>query len=174
MDPDINTKTSLASTNLLISISVVNRSEHKISSYLKKWLNIHHSTTNICLYSLTSPRPLLLKSLTSILKSTKVSGHLLLRESADNQISESVSQLKYGFWDVTEAVVDAESRLEFQKVIRYHQTSRAGFGSFRSPSIPRRNSHVYRRLISDLVGEVEENAYQAKSVHLHLQDYWSK
>ena len=67
-----------------------------------------------------------LKSLTTILKSTKVSGHLLLRESADNQISGPTSQLKYGFWDVTETFVDAESRLKFQKVIGYHQTSRAG------------------------------------------------
>ena len=63
------------------------------------------------------PCPLPLRSLTSILKLAKVSGHLLLRESADKQISDSASQLKCGFWDVTEAVVDAESRLEFQKVI---------------------------------------------------------
>ena len=99
---------------------------------------------------------------------------MLLRESADKQISESASQLKLGFWDVAEAAVDAESRLKFQKVIGYHQTSRAGFGSFKSPSIPRRNSHEYRRLISDLVGEVDENAYHAKSVQLHLQGYWTK
>ena len=130
--------------------------------------------TNICLYSLTSPCPLPLKSLTSILNSSKVSGHLLLRESADKQISESASQLKCGFWDVAEAVFDAESRLKFQKVIGYHQTSRAGFGSFKSPSILHRNSQEYRRLISDLVGEVDENAYHAKSVQLHLQGYWTK
>ena len=37
-----------------ISISVANCIEHKISSLLRKWLNIHHSTTNICLYSSTS------------------------------------------------------------------------------------------------------------------------
>ena len=157
-----------------ISISVVNCREHKISSFLRKWLNIHHSTTNICLYSSTSPCPLPLKSLTSILKSTKVSGHLLLRESADKQISKSAFQLKCGFWAVAEAVVDDESRLEFQKVIGYHQTSRAGFGSFKSPSISCRNSDEYRRLISDLVGEVDENAYHSKSVHLHLQGYWTK
>ena len=113
-----------------ISISVVNCLEHKISSLLRKWLNIHHPMTNICLYSLTFSCPLPLKGLTSILKSTKVNGHLLLKESADKQISGSASQLKCGFWGVAEAVVDAESRLEFQKVIGYHQTSRAGFGSF--------------------------------------------
>ena len=38
---------------------------------------------------------------------------------------QSASQLKCGFWDVREEVVDAECRLEFQKVIGYHQTSRA-------------------------------------------------
>ena len=139
-----------------ISISVVNCIKHEISSFFRKWLNIHHSTTNICLYSSTFPCPLPLKSLTSILKSTKVSGHLLLREFADKQISKSDSQLKCGVWNVAEAVVDAESRLEFEKVIGYRQTSRAGFGSFKSPSIPRRNSHEYRRLILDLVGEVDE------------------
>ena len=46
-----------------IFISVVNCVEHKISSFLRKWLNIHHSMTNIYLYFLTSPCPLTLNSL---------------------------------------------------------------------------------------------------------------
>ena len=79
-----------------ISLSVVNCLEYKIS-YLRKWLNIHQSTTNIYLSSLTSHCLLPFKSFTSILKSTKVSGHLLLRESADKHIFESTSRLKYGF-----------------------------------------------------------------------------
>ena len=66
------------------------------------------------------------------LKSSKVSGHLFLKESAYKQIFESTSQLKCGFWNATERAVDANSRLEFQKAIGYHQTSRAGFGSFKS------------------------------------------
>ena len=65
---------------------------------------------------------------------------------------------------ITEAVADAESRLEFQKVIGSHQTSRVGFGPFKASSIPRGNSHKYRRLISDLVCEVDETTCQAKSV----------
>ena len=69
-----------------ISISVVNRLEHKISSYLRKWLIIHHSTTNICLYSSTFPCRPPSKSLRSILISTKVSGHLSLRDSGNNEI----------------------------------------------------------------------------------------
>ena len=97
-----------------------------------------------------------------IFKSTKVSVHLLWRESVDNQISGSTSWWKCGFWDATEAVVDAVSRLEFQKVIGYYQTSRTGFGSFKTPSTPWKNSHECRRLVSDLVHEVNENACKAK------------
>ena len=103
-----------------ISISVVNCLEHKLSSYIRKWLNIHQSSTNICLYSSIHPCPLLLKILRSILKSTEVSGHLLKGKqiSADKQISESTSQWKCGFCDVKEAVVDAENSLESQKSLR--------------------------------------------------------
>ena len=90
---------------------------------------------------------------------------------ADKQISVSTSQLKCGFWDVTLAVVDAKSRLEFQKVLGYNQACRAAFGTLKSPSISGRNSNGYKRLISDLVCEVDENKYQAKSVELHLQGY---
>ena len=43
--------------------------------------------------------------------------NLFLRESADKQISKSASQFRCGFWDVAEPVVDAESRLEFQKLL---------------------------------------------------------
>ena len=156
-----------------ISLSVVMRMEQKISSFIRKWLKIHQSTTNICLYSASSPCPLPLKSLTSILKSCKVSGHLLLRESADNKIDKSTSQLKCGFWEVSEAVVDAESKLEFQKIVGYHQTSRAGFGSFKQPTIPQKSSYEYRKLISEIVQEDNQSAYHAKAVQLHMQGYWT-
>ena len=54
-----------------ISISVVLKLEQKISCLLRKWLKLHHSTTNICLYSSISPCPLPIKSLTSVLKASK-------------------------------------------------------------------------------------------------------
>ena len=38
-----------------ISVSVVLQLEQKISSHLRSWLRLHHSTTNICLYSSISP-----------------------------------------------------------------------------------------------------------------------
>ena len=126
-----------------ISISVVLQLEQKISCLLRKWLKLHHSTTNICLYSSISPCPLPIKSLTSVLKAAKVSGHLLLRESSDEFVSSCNPTLKSGFWNVAEAVFTAESRLEFQKLLGYHQTNRAGFGSFHQPETPAKHSHAY-------------------------------
>lgn len=141
-----------------ISMSVANHVKQKICSYLKKWQNI----SLLCLSSSSSSCPVSLKSLTSILESNKISRHFLLRQSEDIQIYGSTPQLKSGFWDVTVAVLNTESRLQFQKVTGYHQISRAGFGLFKSPPIPHRNSHQYRKVISYLVREVDENAYQAE------------
>ena len=95
-----------------------------------------------------------------------------ISQSQRANFSGSTSQLKCGFWDVTEEVLDAESRLEFQNAIGYHQTSTAGFGSIKTPSVAHRNSLKYRRLISGLVREADEDAYKTKSVQFHLQDYW--
>ena len=91
-----------------IPISVVKKLEQKISTFLRKWFRIHHSTTSICLYSSSSPCPLPLKSLTSVLKATKVSGHLLLRESSDTSIPNSANHLKCGLWNVSDEVLEAE------------------------------------------------------------------
>ena len=108
------------------------------------------------------------KSLTSVLKAAKFSSHLLLRESADKFVASCNPALKSGFWNVAEAVVTAESRLEFQKLLGYHQTNRAGFGSFHQPEIPHKDSHAYRKLTSSVLKE-DEDLFRAKAVKLHLQ-----
>ena len=50
-------------------------------------------------------------------------------------------------------VVTAESRLEFQKLLGYHQTNIAGLGSFHQPEIPHKDSRAYRKLISSVLKE---------------------
>ena len=157
-----------------ISISVVLQLEQKTSCLLRKWLRLHHSTTNISLYSSISPCPLPIKSLTSVLKTAKVSGHLLLRESSDEFVSSCNPTLKSGFWNVAEAVITAESKLEFQKLLGYHQTNRAGFGSFHQPETPAKHSHAYRKLVSFVLVEENDEVFRAKAVQLHLQGYWMR
>ena len=52
-----------------ISISAATNLEKKTSTYIRKWLGLHSSTTNISLYS-CSPCPLPVKKLTAVLKSS--------------------------------------------------------------------------------------------------------
>ena len=55
-----------------IPIFVVTKLEQKISCCVRKWLRLHNATTNISLYSSSSPCPLPIKSLSSIMKSVYV------------------------------------------------------------------------------------------------------
>ena len=157
-----------------IPLTIVIRQEQKISCFIRKWLNLRNSTTNICLYSSVSPCPLPLKSLSSVWKSAKVSGHLLLRDSADKCISDSDINLKCGSWEVANEVIKAEEMLKFKEIMGYHQTNRAGLGSFSTPEVPPKRSHEYRKLISSLIEESDENRFEAKAVQLSMQGNWVK
>ena len=108
------------------------------------------------------------------MKAAKVSGHLLLRESSDEFVSSCNRTLKSGFWNVAEAVFTAECRLEFQKLLGYHQTNRAGFGSFHQPETPAKHSHAYRKLVSSVLVEEDDEVFRSKAVQLHLQGYWMR
>ena len=114
-----------------ISISHASFLEKKISNLIRKWLNIHSSTTDISLYSLISPCPLPTKSLTSILKSSKISGHLLLQDSKDPLVSSVSPSLKSGHWKATSATQITEAELNFRKIRGPLHLRRSGLGSIK-------------------------------------------
>ena len=158
-----------------VSLSVVFKLEQKISVYIRKWLKLHNSITNVALYSSISPCPLPLKSLSSILKSSKVSGHLLLRDSSDPFVALNVPALKSGAWKVADAVNSAENQLEFKKILGYHQSGRAGFGSVKQQDHhPQKGSPEYRKQVCDIIYENEDESFQAKAVQQSLQGNWTK
>ncbi|XP_057316863.1 uncharacterized protein LOC130657891 [Hydractinia symbiolongicarpus] len=138
-----------------VPISRIVSLEQKFSFFIRKWLRLHHSISNISLYSASSPCPLPLKSLSSILKSAKISGHLLLRDSADLLVSDSPADLKAGHWKVDQTVKSAESQLEFKKILGFQQFGRVGLTLLwltRShKSVPAIGTHSYRKLVSDVV-----------------------
>ena len=128
----------------------------------------------ICLYSSSSPCPLPIKGLSSVLKSAKVSAQLLLRESSDPYVSESNISLSAGKLKISEVVQTAENFLDFKSIIGYHQSHRAGFGSLSIPEVPPKHSHAYRKLLSSMVEELDEEKRQAKAVQLAVQGQWTK
>ena len=75
-------------------ISHAAKLEQKISSFIRKWLLLHKLTSFLCFYSKASPCRLPINSLTSVLKSAKISGHLLLCDSQDPLVPNCIPQLK--------------------------------------------------------------------------------
>ena len=158
-----------------VPISVAVRLEQKTSSFIRKWLNLHHSTTNICFYSSSSPCPLPIKSLTSIFKSCKISGLLLLRDSKDPLVSGNRPNLKSGSWNANWAVRSAESELNFRKLRGPTQFGRAGIGTTSHKPIPNdKHSHEYRKLISKTSKEIDEESQLARALQLQVQCQWTR
>ena len=95
-----------------IPISVAFKLEQKVSVFIRKWLHLHHSTSSLCFYSSASPCPLPIKNLSSALKASKISGHLLLRNSQDPLVSSCVPKLQTGTWKVEDAVLSCENDIK--------------------------------------------------------------
>ena len=100
-----------------VPFSTILKLEQLTSVYIRKWLKIHHYTTNTCLYSSTSPCPLPIKSWTSILKAAKVSGHLFLRDSLDPLVNTSVPHLKVGEWNIEDVENKVKIRLSLRRFL---------------------------------------------------------
>ena len=103
------------------------------------------------------------------MKAAKASNQLLLRESKDPVVKTNAPSLKSGKMNVPGLVVDAENSVEFKKLLGYHQTSKAGLGSFHLPDVKEKDSKPYRKLITNTIEEVDEVDDLAKAVQLSIQ-----
>ena len=155
-----------------ISISRASFLERKISNFIRKWLNIHSSATDISLYSLISPCPLPTKSLTSILKSWKISGHLLLQDSKDLLVSSVSPSLKSGHWKATSATQITEAELNLCQIRGPLHLGRSGLGSIKPTSVPEEGSQAHRKSVAKTHREIEEEHNLESALQLQLQCQW--
>ena len=155
-----------------VPISVASSLEKRISFYIRKWLNLHPSTTALSLYSPMSPCPLPIKSLTDVLRSSKISGHLLLRDSSDPIISSSNVKLNAGRWQPNASTTIAEAELNFQKIRGPIVFGRSGLGVVKSTPIPPKRSHGYRKLVSGTSKNISKEQDLQKALELRLQCHW--
>ena len=155
-----------------ISISHASFLEKKISKFIRKWLNIHSSTTDISLYSLISPCSLPIKSLTSILKSFKISGHLLLRDSKYPLVSTVSPSLKSWHWKATSVTQITEAQLNFRKIRGPLNLGRSGFGSVKPTPVPEEGSQAHQKLVTKTHKEIEEEHNLERALQLQLQCHW--
>ena len=150
--------------------------EQKVSTFIRKWLHLHKSTSNVCLlYGSCSPCPLPIKSLTSILKSAKISGHLLLRDSKDPLVSSTQPVLKAGRWSVGKAVHIAEPEVHVKAMMGPSQFGKAGLGLPKAFKLPQTNQcQAYRKVISDTSKEIDFEEHHSRAMQLLVQGHWTR
>ena len=151
-----------------ISISHASFLEKKISKFIRKWLNIHSSITDISAYSSISACPLPIKSLTSIFKSSKISGDLVLWDSKDPLVSSFSPSLKSGHWKETLATEITEAELKFRKIRGILHLGRSGLENVNLTLVPE-GSKAHRKLATKTHRENEEEHNLKRALQLQLQ-----
>ena len=139
-----------------ISISHASILEKKISKFIRKWLNTQSSTTDISLYSLISPCPLSIKSLASIFKSSKITGHVLLLDSKGPLVSSVSPSLKRGHWKATSAIQTTEAELNFHKIRGPFHLGRSSLGNVKPTYVPEEGSQAHCKLVTKTHKEIKE------------------
>ena len=118
--------------------------------FIQKWLHLHHSISSLCFYYSVSPYPLPIKSLSSSLKTFKISGHLLLINSQDSLLSNCILKLQAGTWSVQDAILSCENNIKINQVCGNGNHIRHGLGYTITPKIPKnKSSKHYWKYISD-------------------------
>ena len=158
-----------------IPISLAFKLEQKVSVFIRKWLHLHHSTSSLCFYSSASPCPLPIKSLSSALKASKISGHLLLRNSQDPLVSSCVPKLRTGTWKVEDAVLSCENDIKISQVCGNGHHNKHGLGYTTTPRVPKnQSSKHYRRYISEHHKTIDDTYAFSKAVQLQVQGQWTR
>ena len=146
-------------------IFLVFKLEQKASVYIPKWLKLHKSITSLSFYSSAWSCPLPVRSLTSVLKSSKISRHLLLKHSQDPSVSSCVPNLQAVHWQVEEAAQACEADLRHKSIIGHHQHSRHGQGCIKSSKVPSdKSSRDYRTFIFSHHKEMDDTYAISKAV----------
>ena len=81
-------------------------------------------------------------------------------------------EITAGKWSASEAVKDAENRLEFEKTLGYHQKSRLGLGSITIQKIPPKNTQDYPKLMCSMIEKSDNHKLHAKFVQLSSHRQW--
>ena len=148
--------------------------EQKISPFIRKWLHLHKSTSSLCYYSKASLSPLPINNLTSVLKSAKISDHLLLRDSQDPLVPNCIPQLKTGSWHVEEGVTTTESDVKNKLISGHHQFGRKGLGYSPGPKTPNKSTKLYHKFISSQYKNIDDTYCISKAVQLQVQGQWTQ
>ena len=141
------------------SLSRMENMESLISKFLKKWLGVPKSLTNVALYSSSTKLKQPTKSLLEEFKLGKARLLQILRDSVDLPVKSAQPAIITGQkWSAKYTVKAAESSLKMKEVICSVAPGRAGFGH------PQRwwskeTTKNKRRMVSEEIHHFEESNF---------------
>ena len=140
--------------------------ERRVSRYLRRWLGLPRSLSNIALYGNTCKLTLPLKSIEEEFKVLRAREVLQFRESADPKVSGAGVAVRTGRkWRAEAAVEQAESRLRHRVLVGTVARGRMGLGTVASPRFDKVRGKERRQLVQNEVRAVveEERSSRARS-----------
>ena len=155
-------------------MTTVVKLKQRISNAIWKCLLLHNSTANICLYSTTSPCPLPMKSLTSITKSAKLNGQLLLKESRDPFVQSAFVSLNAKKWVATDAVAKRRQDLILKKSWITTNLIKQVLAQYLFLRSQLKTLMLTKNSPSSVQEEAEEKKTLARAIQLKLQGQWTK
>ena len=149
--------------------------ESLISKFLKKWLGVPKSLTNVAFYSSLTKLKLLTKSLFEEFKLNKARLFQMLRDSVDPLVKSAQPAIITGRkWNAKHAVETAESSLKMKEVIGSVATGRAGFGLHPQRWWSKETTKNKRRMVSEEIHDFEESKCLAIAVAQPKQGAWTR
>ena len=116
-----------------------------------------------------------IKSLSSALKASKISGHLLLRSSQDPLVSGCVPKLQAGTWKIEDAVSSCENDIKINQVCGNSHHNRHMLRYTTTAKVPRhKSSKHYRRYISEYHKSIDDTYAFSIAVQLQVQGQWTR
>ena len=155
-----------------ILISHASVLEKKTSGIHQEMVQYSQFNNRLSFYSLISICPLPITSLTSILESPNISGHLLLRESKYPIVSSVSTDFKSGHCKATSPTKITETELNFHKIRGSLHLGRSGFGNVKGTPATKERSQAHCKLITKLQQQIGEEHNLERALKLKQQYHW--
>ena len=158
-----------------VPLTAVETMEQTVSKYLRKWLGVPKSLSNIQLYGKQNKLQLPFKGITEEFKATKARKVMILKDSKDEKVSQCGIQIKTGRkWSAASAVQDAEERLRHGDIVGTVTHGRSGLGCITRTRWSTASPAQRRQLVQQEVRKMVEEERQAKTVSMKQQGKWMK
>ncbi|XP_045167230.2 uncharacterized protein LOC123530520 [Mercenaria mercenaria] len=158
-----------------IATSTVEGLERTVSRYLRRWFGVPPSFSNIGLYSRTNQLQLPLSSLVEEFKVAKTRLVVTFKESKDDLVRKTGTETRTGRkWSASQAVSQAESRLQHKDIVGTTAVSRQVLGIIKSQRWGSADSTTKRQMIQNEVRLAEEEERRTRAVSMGAQGAWTK